>query len=112
MNEIISHAIAEYPDVEWSDIKRKLTSNNGSTRSGIKASVKISKLSMTNEETVGEYLARAGTLVKSKINHIAMWHSDFDEADAYHVYIGLLKTGLKSRMLNLSQFIQRIFQQH
>ena len=112
-NEIISHAIAEFSDVEWSDIKRKLTSNYGSTRSGIKASVKISKLSMTNEKTVGEYLMRARTLVKSKINHIAMWHSDFYEADAYHVYNRLLKTGFKSRMLRrVSQFIQRIFQQH
>ena len=47
-HKIISHAIAEDPDVEWLDIKRKLTSNYGSTRSGIKASVKISKLSMSS----------------------------------------------------------------
>ena len=69
-HEIINHAIAEDADVEWSDIKRKLTSNYRSTRSGIEASVKISKLSMTSEETVGEYLARARTLVKSKIKDI------------------------------------------
>ena len=61
--------------------------------------MKISKLSMTSEETVGKYLARARTLVKSKIKNIAMWHSDFDDADAYHVCTRLLKTGLKSRML-------------
>ena len=53
-HEIISHTLAEDTDVEWSDIKRKLTSNYGSTRSGIEASVKILKLSMTSEETVGE----------------------------------------------------------
>ena len=50
-HEIISHAVAEDPDMEWSDIKRKLTSNYGSTRSRIEASVKISKHSMTSEET-------------------------------------------------------------
>ena len=77
-HEIISHAIAEDP---------------------------ISKLSMTSEETVGEYLTRARTLVKLKIKNIAMWHSEFDEADAYHICNRLLKTGLKSRMLRrVSQF--------
>ena len=78
---------------------------NGSTRSGIEESVKISKLNMNSEETVGEYLARAKTLVKSKIKDATSWHQDIDEADAYHVYNGLIKTGLKSRMLRrVSQF--------
>ena len=54
---------------------------------------------MTSEETVGEYLTRAKTLVKSKIKDAALWHSDFNKADAHHVCNGLLKTGLKSRML-------------
>ena len=104
-HEIISHAIAEDPDIEWLDIKRKLMSNYGSTRSRIEASVKISKLSMTSDETVGEYLARARTLVKSKIKNIAMWHSEFNEADVHHICNRLLKTGLKSRMLRrVSQF--------
>ena len=67
VHEIIHHALQENADVEWSVIKRKLVSNYGSTRSGIEASVKISKLTMNSEETVGEYLARAKTLVKSKI---------------------------------------------
>ena len=88
----------EDADVEWSVIKRKLTNNYGSTISGIEASVKISKLSMTSEETVGKYLARAKTLVKSKIKDAALWHSNIKEADAYHICNGLLKTGLKSRM--------------
>ena len=65
VHEIIHHALQEDADVEWSVIKRKLTSNYGSTRSGIEASVKISKLTMNSEETVGEYLVRAKTLVKS-----------------------------------------------
>ena len=61
VHEIIHHTLAEDADVEWSVIKRKLISNYGSTRSGIKASVKISKLTMSSKETVGEYLMRAKT---------------------------------------------------
>ena len=74
VHEIIHHALAENTDIEWSVIKRKLTSNYGSTRSGIKASVKISILSMSSKETVGEYLVRAKTLVKSKIKDATSWH--------------------------------------
>ena len=54
---------------------------------------------MTSEETVGTYLTREKTLVKSKIKDAALWHSNIDEADAYHICNGLIKTGLKSRML-------------
>ena len=105
VHEIIHHPIAEDADIEWSVIKKKLTGNYGSTRSGIEASVKISKLSMNSEETVGEYLTRAKTLVKSKIKDATSWNSDIDEADAYHICNGLLKAGLKSRMLQrVSQF--------
>ena len=104
-HKIISHSVAEDPDAEWSDFKRKLMSNYGSTQSGIEASVKISKLSMTNNETVGEYLARARTLIKSKIKSRVMWKTEFDDTDVYHICSGLLKTGLKSRMLRrVSQF--------
>ena len=49
VHEIIHHTIAEDADVEWSVIKKKLTSNYGSTRSGIESSVKISKLSMNSK---------------------------------------------------------------
>ena len=55
-------------------------------QSGIEASVKFSKLSMSSDETVGKYLTRA-------------------RADAYYVCNGLLKTGLKSQILRrVSQF--------
>ena len=64
VHEIIHHTIVEDTDVEWLVIKKKLTSNYGSTRSRIEASVKILKLSMNSKETVGEYLTRAKTLVK------------------------------------------------
>ena len=67
VHEIIHHMLQEDANVEWSVIKRKVTSNYGSTQSGIEASVKISKLSMNSEETVGEYLGRAKTLAKSKL---------------------------------------------
>ena len=60
---------------------------------------------MTSDETVGEYLARARTLIKSKIKSGAMWSTEFDDTDAYHVCIRLLKTGLKARMLRrVTQF--------
>ena len=105
VHEIKHHALQEDADIEWSVIKRKLTSNYGSTRSRIEASVKISKLTMNSEETVGEYLTRAKTLVKSKLKDATSWHQDIDEADAYHICNGLIRTGLKSRMLRrISQF--------
>ena len=60
---------------------------------------------MNSEETVGEYLARAKTLVKSKLKDTTAWHHDIDEADTYYVCNGIIKTGLKSRMLRrISQF--------
>ena len=60
---------------------------------------------MNSEETVGEYLARAKILVKSKLKDATAWHHDIDKGDAYHVYNGIIKTGLKSRMLRrISQF--------
>ena len=77
----VHEIIVEDADMEWSVIKKKLTSNYRSKRSGIKASVKISKLSMNSKETVGKYLTRAKTLVKSKIKDATSWNSDIDEAD-------------------------------
>ena len=60
---------------------------------------------MNSEETVGEYLARAKILVKSKLKDTTAWHHDIDEADEYHVCNRIIKTGLKSRMLRrISQF--------
>ena len=105
VHKIIHYILQEDTDVEWAVIKRKLTSNYGSTRSGIEASVKISKLNMNSKETVGKYLTRAKTLVKLKLKDATSWHRDIDEADAYHICNRLIKTGLKSRMLRrVSQF--------
>ena len=74
VHQIIHHTLAEDDDIEWSVIKRKPTSNYRSTRSGIEASVKISKLSMSSKEIVGEYLTRAKTLVKSQMKDATSWH--------------------------------------
>ena len=105
VHEIIHLMLQEDADIEWSAIKRKLTSNYGSTRSGIEASVKISKLSMNSEKTVGKYLTRAKTLVKSKLKDATAWHHDIEKADAYHICNVIIRTGLKSRMLRrISQF--------
>ena len=112
VHKIIHHALQEDADMEWSAIKRKLTSNYGSTRSGIEASVKISKLSMNSEETVGEYLTRAKTLVKSRLKDATAWHHDIDEADAYHVCNGIIKTGLKSRRISQFNDIQGLIRQN
>ena len=54
---------------------------------------------MNSEETAGEYLMRAKTLVRSKLKDTRSCDQDLDEADAYHVCNRLIKTGLKSRML-------------
>ena len=54
---------------------------------------------MNSEKTVGKYLKRAKTLVKSKLKDATAWHHDIDEVDTYHVCNGIIKTGLKSRML-------------
>ena len=55
--------------------------------------------------TVGEYLARAKILMKSKLKDATAWHHDIDKADTYHICNGIIRTGLKSRMLRrLSQF--------
>ena len=85
VHEIIHRALQQDADIERSVIKRKFTSNYGSTRSGIEESLKISKLTMNGKETVGKYLTRAKTLVKSKIKDSTSWHRDIDEADAYHI---------------------------
>ena len=74
VHEIIHHTLVEDADIEWSVIKNKLTSNYGSTRSGIEARVKIAKLSMNSKETVGKYLMGAKTLAKSKIKDATSWH--------------------------------------
>ena len=114
-HEIIHHALPEEVDVEWSAIKRKLTSNYGSMRSGIEASVKISKLCMNSEETVGEYLARAKTLVKSKLKDATAWHHYIDEAYTYHICNRIIKTRLEIQDAQKTipvQIIQGSIQQH
>ena len=56
-HKIISHAVAEDLDIEWSMISKKLISNYGFTKSSIEANLKITKLQMLEEKMLGEYLA-------------------------------------------------------
>ena len=43
--------------------------------------------------------------MKSKLKDATAWHHDIDEADVYHICNGIIKTGLKFRMLRrISQF--------
>ena len=69
---------------------------------------------MNHEETVGEYLTRAKTLVKSKLKDTTSWHCDIDKADACHICNRLIKTGLKYKILRrVSQLkTYRLVQQH
>ena len=69
-HEIISHAVAEDPDVEWSKISKKLISNYGTIKGNIEANIKITKLQMNEDETIEEYLARARTLIKTKLKNM------------------------------------------
>ena len=84
-HEIISHTVAEDPDVEWSTISKKLISNYRATKGNIDANIKITQLEMKEEETVGEYLARYRTLIKTKLKTRSQWLSDYNDIDAFHV---------------------------
>ena len=99
-HEIISHAVAEDPDVEWSTISKKLISNYGTIKGNIEASVKITKLQMKEEETLGEYLAQARTLIKTKLKHPSQWHTEYNDTDAFHMCNRLNKPRLKYHMLS------------
>ena len=76
MHEIINHTLEDDPDVEWSTIKQKLMSNYGSTKSRIDASLKLRDITMTDDETVGKYLAWARTLIKTKLRTTTQWNTE------------------------------------
>ena len=98
-HEIISHVVAEDSDVKWSTISKKLVSNYRSTRGSIKANIKIAQLQMLEEETVGEYLARSRTLIKTKLKDHTQWNSEYNDTDAFHICNGISKPRLQSCML-------------
>ena len=99
-HEIVSHAVAEDPDVEWSTISKKLISNYGTIIGNIKDNVKITKLQMKDDEPLGEYLAQARTLIKTKLKNPLQWHTEYNDTDAFHVCNGLNKPRLKYHKLS------------
>ena len=99
-HKIISHAVAKDPDVEWSTISQKLISNYGTIKGNIEANVKLTKLQMNEDETLGKYLARARMLIKTKLKNPAQWHTEYNDTDAFHVCNGLIKPRLKFCMLS------------
>ena len=66
-HEITMHIIDNNPEVGWEGVKRKLTSNYGATKSRIDSGIQLKNISMKENETVSEYLARARTLFKPKL---------------------------------------------
>ena len=66
-HEIITQVIEDNPEAGWEGVKRKLTSNYGATKSRIDAAIQLKNIAMKENETVGEYLARARTLLKAKL---------------------------------------------
>ena len=54
---IITHVIKDDPAAGWEGIKRKLTSNYGTTKSRMDAGIQLKNMTMKENETLGEYLA-------------------------------------------------------
>ena len=98
--EIISHALEDDPDIEWSTIKRKLTSNYGSTKGRIDASLQLRGITMKEDETVGEYLVPARTLIKTKLRVPTQWNTEYDKSNTYYVCNGVRPQNLKKKALN------------
>ena len=84
-NKIITHAIEDDPKASWPIIKRKLISNYRVTKSRIDTGIQITKMTMKEGETVGEYLARARTLFKAKLKYTSQWNTEYDESDMWYV---------------------------
>ena len=55
---------------------------------------------MTDDETVGKYLARARTLLKTKLRTTTQWDMEYNESNAFYVYKGLKPQKLKNKTLN------------
>ena len=99
-HEIIGCALEDNPDVDWATIKKKLTSNYGSTKSRIDASLQFKQLVMTDSETVGNYLARASTLFKTKLRYAAQWNTEYDKSNIYYVVHSLKPLNLRKKIFN------------
>ena len=74
-HEIISHTLEDDPDVKWPTTKKKLISNYGLTKSRIDVSLKLD-ITMTDDETVCEYLVHTRILVKTKLGMAIQWNTE------------------------------------
>ena len=97
-HEIITHVIEDDPEAGWEGIKRKLTSNYGATKSRMDAGIQLKNMSMKEDETLGEYLARARTLFKAKLKLDTQWNEEYDPSNMWYVVNGLTLTNLKNHI--------------
>ena len=97
-HEIITHVIEDDPATDWEGIKRKLTSNYGATKSRMDTGIQLKNMAMKENETLGEYLARARTLFKAKLKLDMQWDEEYDPPDMWYVVNGLTLTHLKNRI--------------
>ena len=108
--EILSHAVAEDADVEWSQIRTKLINNYSVTRGEIDAGIKLRNIKQLPDESVGEYCARAKTLIKAKFPMQTQYLKVYDKLDA-HAMIKGLRPILPTKQVNVQnkqlQFVQR-----
>ena len=95
-HEIITHGIEDDPAVGWEGIKRKLTSNYSATKSRMDVGIQLKNMAMKENETLGEYLARARTLFKAKLKLDMQWDEEYDPSDMWYVVNGLTLTHLKN----------------
>ena len=98
-NKIITHTIEDDTEANWANIKRKLINNYRPTNSRIDAGRQLAKIARKENETVGEYLARARTLFKTKLRSVTQWSTEYDPSDMYKVVDGLKSTGLRRHIL-------------
>ena len=97
-HEIITHVIEDDPAAGWEGIKRKLTSNYGATKSRMDAGIQLKNMAMKENETLGEYLARARTLFKAKLKLDTQWDEEYDPFDMWYIVNGLTLTHVKNRI--------------
>ena len=111
-HEIIMHVIEDDPAAGWEGIKRKLTSNYGATKSRMDAGIQLKNMTMKENETLDEYLARARTLFKAKLKLDTQWDEEYDPSDMWYIVNGLTLTHLKnhiSKKLNTYKSYKQCF---
>ena len=62
------------------------------------AGIQLKNMTMKENETLGEYLARARTLFKAKLKLDMQWDEEYDPSDMWYIVNGLTLTHLKNRI--------------